>query len=368
MDPGLIHWLGFTFKGKFYFDLVLTMGLRIACYICQRITNALIFVYRRLGYEGINYLDDLGVAEVARLACKAFDALGELLHNLGIWESETKASPPSTCMTFLGVDCDSEKFLLRVTNDRLEELRTLLDKWWTVKSVSLCETQSLVGKLNFVCYTVRSGRIFLARILNFLREFRGQSGRKTITKEICKDIFWWRTFLREFNGTTMFPETRWLLPDVVMSTDSSLIGCGGWSDGDYFHTQFPPAFKNNKDIAINKLECFAILLAVRLWSQRLCNKNILMYCDNMTTVEVVNKGKAHNHFTQSILRELIWWCIKCNCWIKLCHLTNQDNRLSDHLSRWHDDKHRKEFLQTTAGVHKQEYHVHDELFKFTHPW
>ena len=94
MDPGIIHVLGFTFKGKYYFDVVLTMGLRIACYICQRITNALMYIYYKQNYEGINYLDDLGAAEVRRLAWAAFLALGKLLKDLGIWEAENKASPP----------------------------------------------------------------------------------------------------------------------------------------------------------------------------------------------------------------------------------------------------------------------------------
>ena len=60
MDPGSIHLLGFAVNQSLFFDVVLTMGLRIACYICQRIMNALMYTYRHLGHEGINYLDDLG--------------------------------------------------------------------------------------------------------------------------------------------------------------------------------------------------------------------------------------------------------------------------------------------------------------------
>ena len=60
MDPGFIHLLGFTVDGFIFFDVVLSMGLCIACYICQHITNSLIFIYKRLSFEGIKYLDDLG--------------------------------------------------------------------------------------------------------------------------------------------------------------------------------------------------------------------------------------------------------------------------------------------------------------------
>ena len=167
---------------------------------------------------------------------------------------------------------------------------------------------------------MRSGRVFLLHILNFLREFKGQAGGKYITAELRRDIFWWRTFLNQFNGFTMFPESRWLPPDLEFSTDSCLSGCGGWSDGDYFHTQFTPDIMGKKGIAINKLECLAILIAIRIWSYKLENKNLLLYCDNSSTVEIVNQGRARNHFAQSILRETVWWCAKLNCWIKVYYL------------------------------------------------
>ena len=93
---------------------------------------------------------------------------------------------------------------------------------------------------------------------------------------------------------------------MIFSTDSCLSGCGGWSSGDYFHTQFPDHILNNEDIAINKLEYFAILIAVKVWAGKLRNKNLLLYCDNMATVDIVNKGKVRNMFAQVLLRELMW--------------------------------------------------------------
>ena len=80
------------------------MGLHIACYICQRITNALMYIYKRLSYEGVNYLDDLGAAEVIGRAQEAFTALGKLLADLRIWESANKASAPAPSWIFLESD------------------------------------------------------------------------------------------------------------------------------------------------------------------------------------------------------------------------------------------------------------------------
>ena len=34
-DPGVIHLMGFHVNGKYYWDISLSMGLRIACFIAQ---------------------------------------------------------------------------------------------------------------------------------------------------------------------------------------------------------------------------------------------------------------------------------------------------------------------------------------------
>ena len=52
------------------------MGLRSSAQICQRITTAISFIYYKLGYTAINYLDDLCGAETVNKACDAYDALG----------------------------------------------------------------------------------------------------------------------------------------------------------------------------------------------------------------------------------------------------------------------------------------------------
>ena len=101
LDPGVVHYFGFVINHEVFFDVVLTMGLNIACYIAQCISNVIMHIYKRLSYEGINYLDDLGAAEIAQKAWSAYNALGQLLSKLGIWEALDKASPPNFVMTFL---------------------------------------------------------------------------------------------------------------------------------------------------------------------------------------------------------------------------------------------------------------------------
>ena len=102
------------------------MGCRSSCYIAQRITNAFKFILQKHNVDCENYLDDLGGAEVADLADEAFRKLGDLLMELQVEESSSKACRPSTRMLFLGIIVDTLKMTLELDENRLSKLRNLL--------------------------------------------------------------------------------------------------------------------------------------------------------------------------------------------------------------------------------------------------
>ena len=68
MCPKSILWLGFTHRGKIYFDVTLSMGSRSAACCCQRVTNAITYIYPYFAYacktEGKNGISHL-ISETA---------------------------------------------------------------------------------------------------------------------------------------------------------------------------------------------------------------------------------------------------------------------------------------------------------------
>ena len=98
---GEIHLLGYTHKGLLYFDLTLPMGLSNSAFICQQVTDMIMYIFKQEGYDGTNYLDDLAAAELLELAQQAYQILADILVACGAQETEVKAIPPSTCMLFL---------------------------------------------------------------------------------------------------------------------------------------------------------------------------------------------------------------------------------------------------------------------------
>ena len=368
MCPGSINLLGFCVNNELYFDVALSMGSRSAAFCCQRTTNMITYIYKLEGFEQINYLDDLGSAEIKELAWIAYQVMGEILEKIGIEESLPKAQPPSVIAVFLGVLFNTVEMTMSITKERVKEMQELISQWLMKKSATLNEIQKLLGKLNFICNTVRAGRIFVSRLINEMKTF-SSNGRRRLKTELKKDLLWWKEYMLDFDGISIIPDFDWSSPDKEMSTDSCLTGCGGWQSGKYFHCKFPRKFTNQQDISINELETLAVIIGLRKWAASLRNKSILAYCDNSATVEIVNSGKARNRFAQSCLREICYICAKNNMVIKLIHKKGVDNRICDFLSKWHlDASFEQKFLDATEGWERQEIEVTEVDFEFSHHW
>ena len=71
------------------------------------------------------------------------------MKDLGILESTSKATTPSTKMVFLGIQLDSIKQTLEIDSVRLASIWKEIDKWMGKTHAKLKEVQSIVGSLSF---------------------------------------------------------------------------------------------------------------------------------------------------------------------------------------------------------------------------
>ena len=99
-------------------------------------------------------------------------------------------------MVFVGVLFNTEKMTMEVTAERLIEIRVLLRDWLDREKASIKEIQSLLGKLNCIAVCVRPGRIFISRMLKWLKLLYDKDLQKYyIPPYVKKDILWWYNFL-----------------------------------------------------------------------------------------------------------------------------------------------------------------------------
>ncbi|CAG2238689.1 unnamed protein product [Mytilus edulis] len=368
IDIGDTFLVGFAWNGHIFFDIVLSMGLRSAAQICQRLTNAIAYIYSSLGFDIINYLDDFAGVESPELSSKAFLELQNVLASCGIEESEHKAVGPSTRMEFLGIICDSVKMTLEISIERLTEIDLILLEWVGKEFASKREIQSLVGKLNFVGCCVRPGRVFISRILNWLRYIYQDVKKSEVPELVKKDILWWKKFLPLYNGVSMMLIEEWSKPDEIFSSDACMTGCGGMFKEHFFHVEFPDAIVNEQ-LHINALEMLTVVVCLKLWGTKLRGKRIMIKCDNQVTVTVINTGRSRNQFLQSCLREICFVAAINEFELRAVHIAGVDNRLADMLSRWHlHSNYAKTFFEETKYIHLEEFEVTNELFQFIHEW
>ena len=367
IDPGEVHLLGYCFHGHLYCDRVLPMGLRSACQACQRVTNAVAFAFSKMGFSLVNYIDDLAGAEVPCRADEGYSKLGALLHDVGLAESHDKACPPSTNMTFLGIDFDSIAGTLTIPKDKLDEVKNALGVWLNKDKASRKEVQSLIGSLNFLASCVRPGRVFLSRILNFLRDMKGE-GDCTLTADFKQDVRWWNIYAPLYNGVSLMPLSDWSEPDAIVSCDACLVGAGGWFDGQFFHSKFPQFIQSQK-LHINALELLTLVVALKLWGCNHKGCRMKLFCDNEVSVVVVNTGRSRDPFLQACLREICFLASVHEFEVKAVHLPGVSNRLPDLLSRWDLAKRfQEEFHQLTKDIITTEFIVDDDMFRFSHKW
>lgn len=369
IDPKDYNLVSFVWNKHVFCDTVLSMGLRSAANICQRTTNAISFIMLQVGIAILNYLDDLAGAEHKQKAEFAYKCLGAVLLKCGFEEALNKACPPSEIMSFLGVLFNTVTMTMEIIPERLLEIHSLIKFWLNKDTASLKQVQSLLGKLNFIAPCVNPSRIFVSRLLLWLRSiYDSPEILHSIPHFVKKDIIWWDRFLPVYNGISLMEYEHWSAPDGIFSSDSSLTGCGGFWNGCYFHTKFPDRIMK-KGFHISVLEILSIIICLKLWGKHFKGQKIVVFCDNQSVCQIINSGKSRCEILQDSLRE-ICYLAACNEFeLRAQHLLSEENRISDILSRWDlDVPNRNRFWELTEGYSLKEFSVSENLFYFINNW
>ena len=360
LDPGDYSLIGYIVDGEIYFDKVLPMGMQSAPYIAQRVTNAIAFIHRQLHYYLLNYVDDFVGAETRDKIWQAYQALTELLYNLRVDTSEEKIVPPTTRMEFLGVTFDSIKMTIKVSKEKMDEIQQEISTWLLKTAARRREVESLIGKLQFLAKCIRSGRIFLSRLIQWIQGM-DRSSHYPIPLEAKKDIAWWGRCASEFNGVAMM----WFLkdpePNNIIITDACLVGYGGTMGNQYFRGRFPLDLKGQN---IATLEILAVMVALKVWGQLLRGKYFWIHVDNEAVASVLNTGSCRDPRLQDTLREIALITAQNQFVLKAKHISGISNRIPDWLSRWHEQESRRQFRQHARDSSLKQVKITSSLLQY----
>ena len=203
--PGDAGWLGLKWDGEVFVDTALPFGLRSAPKIFTAVADAFQWILIQAGVQLIfHYIDDFAVVGRTEKECRvAMETVNSLATDLGLPMEPSKTVGPVTKMTFLGIEIDTQVMELRLPEEKLGELKKLLVSWLRKKHCIKGDLESLAGKLQQACRVVRPGRCFMRHFYAAISVARQRRALIRVNKSIRADIWWWYTFMQEWNGVSL---------------------------------------------------------------------------------------------------------------------------------------------------------------------
>ena len=329
--------LGMQWKGAYYVDTVLPFGLRSAPLIFTAIADALEWIVRQRGVEHIfHYIDDFVVlgAGDSDQCIHGLTTLIQSCESLGCLIAAEKTEGPATRLAVLGIEFDSVAMEMRLPDEKLQWIRSMLGSWKSKRTCRRKELESLVGLLQHASKVVRPGRIFLRRLYTLLSQTHQFRGHYTVrlNAECQADLEWWCLFIVSWNGVSLLHSFQARSPDVhVWSDASGSWGCGAFWQDHWFQLEWGALPIAGASIAPK--EFFPIIVACLLWGELWQGKLVCFHCDNEAVVNVITRQSAKDPLLCHQLRCLFFVSASYEFEVTASHTPGVTNTAADAISR-----------------------------------
>jgi hypothetical protein len=349
-------YLKFAWNGKYYKFLTFCNGLSCCPLFFTKVIKTAFSKLRAQGFESVIYIDDfylqgdnfIDCVDNVKHTIEHLSALGFVIH------PDKSVFFPTQCITFLGFILDSKSMLVKLTQEKADNIRALcnvilMNEYNTIRKV--CE---LIGTLVSVCAGVKYGPLFYRQIENekihALKLNKGNfEASMVLSHSAQSDINWWIDNIHVAYKPIVKGE-----PHIVLQTDASNIGWGAicltsglkaggqWVKKDFSH--------------INVLELKAVLFGLKSLCVACKNIHIRVMTDNVTTVAYINQMGGSKSLQCNLVTRNIWiWAVQRNLWISCVYIPGRLKTIADKSSR--------EFkMETEWMINKQEFVKMCEFF------
>ena len=336
------RWLmGMTWEGALYIDTTLPFGLRSAPKIFTALADAAEWIIRQTGVGFIiHYLDDFLVAGApgSSECAAALSTMRDVFQRLGFPIAVEKLEGPTPCLEFLGFELDSQAMKVRLSPTKLRELQTLVHQWVGKKTCERRELESLVGKLAHASRVVKPGRTFMRRMFELLGGARRPYHHIRLNLSFRSDLLWWDCFLSSWNGCRMIPADQ--AQALHIWTDASgHYGCGAFDPTTkrWIQLAWPSSYSDEAlrlgGESITLKELFPVVLACAVWGRDFANSGVIVHCDNLGAVSLVNSGYSRVSHIMQLLRCLFFIRAYYQIDLGATHIPGVENTLADAISR-----------------------------------
>ncbi|KAB5587927.1 polyprotein [Ceratobasidium theobromae] len=250
------------------------------------------------------------------------------------WKRSKTKNFDST-FSYLGFTWDLQTRQVHIPEAKRSKYINRINEWLHSPSVSLLDTQKLIGSLVHCSLAIPDGRAHLSGLIKFNSAFPldpRQSFRR-FTKSIASitNANWWKNrLLHGPFGSDLSPPPPNL--DIRIHTDASNYGVGIVINNEWSSWHLIEGWKS-KDRNIGWAEAIAVELAVEhITQQGIQNATIRIHCDNQGVVLAWKAGRSRNDAQNHTLSRIAARAASSNLWIDLVYINTHDN-LADKPSR-----------------------------------
>ena len=351
------HLLGFSWPDstgslrRMYFK-VLPFGLRSSPAQFNVLASALLYIMvaRGTSYTLLNYLDDfIALCSSQDEAQHTLNLMLDTCHRAGFKVQPSKTLGPARSLEFLGIEIDTVNQQLRITQERMEEIRELLGDWLSKQVCTKRDLLSLIGKLSFCARVVRAGKMFIRRLIELSKKARNLHHRLTLTHQVKADLRWWARSIKSHNGITWLDNVWDSSTQHVLYTDASNIAIGAIFGNAWSYLEF---VKDNVWLCNTPIvykEMYAVVFSLAVFGRQMSGKHVKMYTDNAAVYHCINQGTSKDPKIMGLLRSLYHYTVLYGIYYKAYWLSTVENAASDSVSRLQFDRFRQ--LHPQADLH-----------------
>ena len=331
--------------GKIYYfvDKCLPFGSSISCAHFQVVSDAIAHIVCILNNnkKNVNYLDDFFFTALWKIWCdQQMETFLKVCKQICFPVSLEKTFWGMTQLVFLGLLLDSERQIVKIPFEKVERAIQMIDFFLDRgrKKVTVLQVQQLCGYLNFLCRCIIPGRAFTTCLYALLA---GKTGNLLkphhhicIKEETRLDLKVWKRFINEQNVycRPFLDVLEIPASEINMYSDASgKIGFGALCENSWMWGEWKEFLKH--DPSIEYLELFALTTGVITWIHRFANRRVVLFCDNISVVHMVNSSTSKCKNCMVLIRLLVLESMARNVRVYAKYVNTKDNGLSDSLSR-----------------------------------
>ena len=325
-------YLGLSWSNKFYMFAVLPFGLSTACYVFTKLLRPLVKRWRSLGLRVIVYIDDGICAAGSHSKCLEYKELvvsdlGKEGFVLNIPKSQLE---PLRVGRWLGFILDLETGCFKVSEEKIERLKSVVQKVLPMSQVGVRLLASIVGQIMSMSLALGPiARLRTRALYGAIDSQHSWSDQLKLSDDARDELLFWQTSIAGLNAHPI-----WFSPGTtrVAFSDASSTGYGGYVvelGSEVAHGQWSELQMVQSS---TWRELKAVDLVLRSFASKLAGHAVKWFSDNQNIVRIVQAGSRQPHLQDGAM-SIFEICWKHGIRLEMAWIPRSLNDRADYISR-----------------------------------